>query len=148
VRYGREGQDNAASDFGVCVAGPVRPLVAMPIGPSLPHAHKAPTHKPALAHRRETDGEIRITDARSDGVAPAASAATSGMARFSAGLSYYELAVVHISCQVSSPPNIRTSRYKQEHRGVVEHGSYCKIRLTFSRRGTHEHTCARASAFY
>ena len=39
ARYGREGQDKDASDFGVCVAGPVRPLVAVPLGPSLPHAH-------------------------------------------------------------------------------------------------------------
>jgi hypothetical protein len=30
VRHGREGQDKDASDFGVCVAGPVRPLVAVP----------------------------------------------------------------------------------------------------------------------
>ncbi len=78
ARYGREGQDKDASDFGVCVAGPVRPLVAVPLGPSLPHAHKAPAHKPTLAHRRETDGEIRITDACPNAVAPAMSAAASG----------------------------------------------------------------------
>ena len=78
TRYGREGQDKDANDFGVCVAGPVRPLVAVPLGPSLPHAHKAPAHKPPLAHRRETDREIRITDARPNAVAPAMSAAASG----------------------------------------------------------------------
>ena len=78
ARYGREGQDPAANDFGVCVAGPVRPLVAVPLGPSLQHMHKAPTHPPTLAHRHETDGEIRITDASPNKVAPATSAATSG----------------------------------------------------------------------
>ena len=81
ARHGREGQDPAASDFGVCVAGPVRPLVAVPLGSSLPHAHKAhkaPANKPPLAHRRETDREIRITDARPNAVAPAMSAAASG----------------------------------------------------------------------
>jgi hypothetical protein len=78
ARHGREGQDKDASDFGVCVAGPVRPLVAVPLGPSLPHAHKAPAHKPTHAHRRETDREIRITDARPNAVAPAMSAAASG----------------------------------------------------------------------
>ena len=78
LRYGREGQDPDANDFGVCVAGPVRPLVAVPLGPSLQHVHKAPTHTPALAHRHETDGEIRGTDASPNKVAPAASAATSG----------------------------------------------------------------------
>jgi hypothetical protein len=39
---------------------------------------------------------IRFTNARLNGVAPATSAATSGMARFSAGLSYYTFAIVHI----------------------------------------------------
>ena len=39
ARYGRESQDKDANDFGVCVAGPVRPLVAVPLGPSLPHPH-------------------------------------------------------------------------------------------------------------
>jgi hypothetical protein len=63
ARYGREGQDKDTNDFGVCVAGPVRPLVAVPIGPSLQHALKAPAHKPTLAHQHETDGEIRISDA-------------------------------------------------------------------------------------
>ncbi len=78
ARHGREGQDKAANDFGVCVAGPVRPLVAEPIGPSLQHAHRAPAHKPTLAHRCETDREIRITDERPNAVAPAMSAAASG----------------------------------------------------------------------
>jgi uncharacterized membrane protein len=81
ARHGREGQDKDANDFGVCVAGPVRPLVAVPLGSSLPHAHKAhkaPANKPPLAHRRETDREIRITDARPNAVAPAMSAAASG----------------------------------------------------------------------
>jgi hypothetical protein len=78
VRHGREGQDKDANDFGVCVAGPVRPLVAVPLGPSLQFAHNAPAHKPPLAHRRETDREIGITDARPNAVAPAMSAAASG----------------------------------------------------------------------
>jgi hypothetical protein len=55
TRYGREGQDKDANDFGVCVAGPVRPLVAVPIGPSLQHAHKPPTNERKLAQRRGTD---------------------------------------------------------------------------------------------
>ncbi len=57
ARHSREGHDEDADDFGVCVAWPVRALVAVPLGPSLQLAHKAPTHKPALAHRREMDGE-------------------------------------------------------------------------------------------
>ena len=77
ARHGRECQDKDANDFGVCVAGPVRPLVAVPIGPCLQHAHKAPAREPTRAHRRETDGEIRITDARPNAVAQTTSAATS-----------------------------------------------------------------------
>jgi hypothetical protein len=65
ARFDRVGQDNTASDFGVCVAGPVRPLVAVPIGPYLQHAHKAPT-----------DGTIRGTVARPKVILPGASAAT------------------------------------------------------------------------
>jgi hypothetical protein len=105
ARHGREGQDKTASDFGVCVAGPVRPLVAVPLGPSLQHAHnKAPAHQPTLAHRRATDGGIRITDACPNAVAPATSAAASGRNGpiFSAGLSYYKLAMVHVlECALS-----------------------------------------------
>jgi hypothetical protein len=98
ARHGREGQDKDANDFGVCVAGPVRPLVAVPIGPSLPRAHNAPAHKPTLAHRRATEREICIIDACPNAVAPAMSAAASGSNGpiFSAGVSYHELAIVHI----------------------------------------------------
>ena len=39
ARDGREGQDKDANDFGRCVPGPVRRLVAVPIGPSLQHTH-------------------------------------------------------------------------------------------------------------
>ena len=78
ARYGRESQDKDANDFGVCVAGPVRPLVAMQLGPSLQPVHKTPTPKPTLAHRRETDSEIRITVTHPSTVSPATSATTSG----------------------------------------------------------------------
>ncbi len=43
ARNGREGQNSTAFDFGVCKAGPVRPLVMVPLGPSLQHAHKTYT---------------------------------------------------------------------------------------------------------
>ncbi len=32
ARYGRQGQDPVAYDFGDCEPGPVRPLVAVPLG--------------------------------------------------------------------------------------------------------------------
>jgi hypothetical protein len=78
ARHGREGQDQNASDFGVCVAWPVRPLVAVPLSPSLQYAHKARALKPSLAYWRETDREIRITDAHPNAVAPAMSVGASG----------------------------------------------------------------------
>jgi hypothetical protein len=58
VRYGREGQNKDANDFGVCVAGPVRPLVVVPIGPSLQHAHNPTAHEPPLAHLLKRKGKF------------------------------------------------------------------------------------------
>ncbi len=106
TRHGREGQDKDANDFGECVAGPVRPLVAAPIGPSLPHAHKAPAHKPTLAHRRQTGREIRITDARPNAVAPEMSAA----APFFAGLAIVHIIECALSSVVASKTGIVTMR--------------------------------------
>ena len=119
ARYGRESQDKDANDFGVCVAGPVRPLVAVPICPSLQHAQKDPTHKPTLAHRRATDREIRITDARPNAVAPAMSAAASGRngPHFPAGLSVinwpWSISLSAL-CLLVSPQNIEAARRKRE----------------------------------
>ncbi len=138
ARHGREGQDQTANDFGVCVAGPVRPLVAVPIGRSLQHAHKAPAHKPTLAHRREPDREIGISDARPNAVAPAMSAAASGGNSpifrpdccIINGHCPYPLSAL---CLVLSPQNIEAARRKREqqpcvysyHSSMLGHGSYC-----------------------
>ena len=104
ARHGREGQDKTASDFGVCVAGPVRPLVAVPLGPSLQHAHKPPTHKPPLAHRLETDKDsyFRRTSERSSAGNVSRSVGKEWPHSFPAGLSYHELTIVHIlECALS-----------------------------------------------
>ena len=138
ARYGREGQNKDANDFGVCVAGPVRPLVAVPLGPALQHAHEASAHKPTLAHRRETDGEVRITDASPNAIAPATSAAASGRNGppcFLAGLSLSAL------CLVLSPQHFEAARRKRERQpcvysyrcSILGRGSYCTIRLALSR---------------
>jgi hypothetical protein len=128
ARHGREGQDKDANDFGVCVAGPVRPLVAVPLGLSLQHAHKAPAHKPTLAHLRETDQEIRITDARPNAVAPAMSAAASERnGPFFGWIADHKSAMVHIlECGLSSvvasktgTATMRVFRSRQHTRGMA-----------------------------
>ncbi len=45
ARHGREGQDKTANDFGVCVAGPVRPLAAVSIRPCSTHKHLHTTQR-------------------------------------------------------------------------------------------------------
>jgi hypothetical protein len=137
ARHGREGQEKDASDFGMCVAGPVRPLVAVPLGPFPPHAHKALAHKPTLAHRRETDQEIGITDAPPNSVAPAMSAAASGRDgfRLEFGPNWPLFISLNALCLLSSPQNIEAARRKREqqpcvhsyHCSIPGHGSYSTI---------------------
>ncbi len=111
ARYGREGQDKDANGFGVCVAGPVRPLVAVPIGPSLQHAHKAPAHK-----LKPGDWYYRRTSERSSAGNVSRSVGRE-WPHFSDGLSYHELTMVHIlecACLVSSPQHFEAARRKRE----------------------------------
>ena len=140
ARYERVDQDKDANDFGVCVAGPVRPLVAVPLGPSLPHAHKAPAHKPTHAHRRETDREIRITDARPNAVAPAMSAAASGgngpiPFRLACRIMNWPLSTsLSALCLVLSPQKREQQPCVYSYHGsILGRGSYPTIRLALSR---------------
>jgi hypothetical protein len=117
ARHGREGQDQDASDFGVCVAGPVRPLVAVPLGPSLQHAYNPPAHKPTLAHRRATDREIRVTDARPNAVAMSAAASGRNAPFFllACRIINWPLSIsLSALCLVLSPQTIQAARRKRE----------------------------------
>jgi hypothetical protein len=114
ARYGREGQDKTANDFGVCVAGPVRPLVAVPIGPSLQHALKAPsctqTNGRTPACNRPGDRYYRRTSERSSTVNVSRSVGKE-WPHFSVGWSYYKLAMVHIlECALSISVASKLSR--------------------------------------
>jgi hypothetical protein len=131
ARYGREGQDQSASDFGACVAGPVRPLVAVPIGPSLQHAHKVRANKSTLAHQRETDREIGITDARPNAVAPAMSAAASGrhgpIFSLDCRIIKWPLSISLSALRLLlSPQNIQAGRRKREQQPCV-YSYRCRI---------------------